>query len=48
MKHYNELVFKIVYFENTDVVTTSDTLAGKDNVVGALDSWGDGWKGMEG
>ena len=43
MKDYKELVFKIVYFENTDVVTTS----GKDNVVSAPSTWGDDWKGLE-
>ena len=45
MKHYNELVFEITYFENNDVVTTSKLY--NDNVAGAPGSWGDEWKGKE-
>lgn len=45
MRNYEQPVFKIVYFENNDIVTASMTY--NDNVAGAPDTWGDGWKGKE-
>lgn len=45
MENYETLVFKILYFENNDVVTLSGGY--NDNVAGAPNAWGDGWKEKE-
>ena len=45
MSIYQELVVEILYFDNTDIVTTSSGF--NDNVAGAPDAWGDGWKEKE-
>ena len=44
--NYKQPAFRIILFENNDVVTTS-TGGASDNVFGALGEWGDTWKGSE-
>ncbi|MDD6994973.1 MAG: hypothetical protein SPH68_01165 [Candidatus Borkfalkiaceae bacterium] len=46
MKNYRQPVFRIIGFEDNDVVTSSSVTV-KDNVAGALGVWGDEWKGTE-